>query len=94
MGEEEAAQDEEQQKKELECLGEMADAGNGNIAEKFNPAVEQIRKAAIESAQSIYQGDDAKWLEGNDKIPAYLTKYLEQTAKNAEEFRKSSIRDL
>ena len=50
MKEEESAIDDEQKRKEIECLGEMVDAGNGNIAEKFSPAIEQIKKAAIQSA--------------------------------------------
>ena len=57
-------------------------------------AVDSIKKAAIESAQKIYVGDDAKWLEGADKIPVYLSKYLEKTTENAEQYRLNFVRTL
>ena len=42
--------------------------------------------------QKLYTGDNVKYLVGNDKIPEYLSIFLEKMKKQAEEFKISQVR--
>ena len=42
----------------------------------------------------IYHGDNVKYLVGPDKIPEYLTIFIENMRKSGEEFKISMCRDL
>lgn len=42
----------------------------------------------------IYTGDNLKYLEGADKIPAYLSIFLEHMKKQGEEFKIAMCRQL
>ena len=75
----------------LGIIGTFASAAEGK---GFKSKVDDIKKIAIETTQSAYQGDDAKWLVGNDKIPEFLSKYLEKANKEAENFRINCVRYL
>ena len=44
--------------------------------------------------QKLYTGDNVKYLVGNDKIPEYLSIFLEKMKKQAEEFKISQVRQL
>lgn len=54
--------------------------------------MEEIEKVITDETRSIYSGDKAKYLTGNDKIPEFLRVYVANMKKNAEEFRLNSIR--
>jgi restriction endonuclease S subunit len=44
--------------------------------------------------QQLYTGDNIKYLEGPDKIPVYLSIFLEHMKKQAEEFKIAQVRQL
>ena len=91
LNEEETALDEKRKDVELHPLGTIGFQLNGL---KFNQAVLEVEKNSKELCAKLYTGDNVKWLVGNDKIPEYLTIYLEGMKRSAEEFRINSIRDL
>jgi len=44
--------------------------------------------------QKLYTGDNVKYLEGPDRIPAYLSIFLENMKKQAEGFKIQQVRQL
>lgn len=44
--------------------------------------------------QKLYTGENAHYLVGNDKIPVYLTVFLEKMKRQAEEFKINQVRQL
>ena len=56
--------------------------------------IEEIEKIISDESRTIYVGDKAKFLTGNDKIPDFLRIYIANMKSNAEAFRISCIRDL
>jgi len=84
-GEKEA--DHRRQEEELDVLGPI---GYKNAIEpyvQFPTAIEKIEKMCIDLCQKLYTGENAKYLEGPDRIPAYLTVFLENMRKQAEGFK-------
>ncbi len=56
--------------------------------------LQDIEKVIGDEARSIYTGDKAKYINGNDKLPDFLRLYIQNMRKNAEQFRQESIRNL
>lgn len=44
--------------------------------------------------QKLYTGENTKYLVGNDKIPEYLSTFLDRMKRQAEEFKISQVRQL
>lgn len=54
----------------------------------------QIEKQSKEICAKLYTGENAKLLVGADKIPEYLSVFLENMKRQCEEFRIGSVRQL
>jgi hypothetical protein len=86
--------DEKRKEEELEHLGAI---GFKNVTQaylKFNESVAAIEKQSKEVCPKLYTGENAKFLVGPEKIPEYLTTFLEGMRRQAEEFRISCVRLL
>lgn len=46
--------------------------------------LEDIEKIIGDEARTIYVGDKAKYINGNDKLPDFLRLYIQNMRKNAE----------
>jgi hypothetical protein len=53
-----------------------------------------IEKASKELCGKLYTGEIAKYLQGAEKVPEYLTTFLEGMRRQAEDFRIGSVRLL
>jgi hypothetical protein len=54
---------------------------------KFPDAIGKIDDMCKSLCQQLYTGENLKYLEGTEKIPKYLSIFLEKMRKQAEEFR-------
>ena len=61
---------------------------------RFPDAVVNIETMCKELCQRLYQGENVKYLEGPDRIPAYLSIFLENMRKQAEGFKIQQVRQL
>lgn len=94
LDEEEQGLDEKRVDEELEVLGAIGFKNAKEPYVKFPEAIVQIDNMCKDLCQKLYQGDNIKYLEGPDKIPAYLSVFLEKMKKQAEEFKISQVRQL
>ena len=53
-----------------------------------------IEKQSKEICAKLYTGELAKFLVGADKIPEYLSNFLEGMKRQSEDFRLSSVRQF
>ena len=53
-----------------------------------------IEKQSKELCGKLYTGEISKYLVGADKIPEYLTNFIEGMRRQSEDFRLSSVRQL
>lgn len=53
-----------------------------------------IEKQSKELCGKLYTGEIAKYLVGTEKIPEYLTSFMEGMRRQAEDFRIGSVRQL
>ena len=53
-----------------------------------------MSKECKDLCQKLYTGENVKYLEGPDRIPAYLTIFLENMKKQAEGFKIQQVRQL
>lgn len=88
---EEEENDKKLKLEELQALGKLGEQKDDRIFMKY---IEEIEKIISDESRTIYVGDKAKYLTGNDKIPDFLRNYIKNMKKNAEDFRVSCIRDL
>ena len=51
-----------------------------------------IEKQSKDICAKLYTGELAKFLVGTDKIPEYLSNFLEGMKRQSEDFRLSSVR--
>ena len=72
-------------------LGSLSEQKDDKI---FIKHIEDIEKIISDESRTIYVGDKAKYLTGNDKIPDFLRLYIATMKKTAEDFRLNSIREL
>lgn len=81
LDEEESELDKKRIEEELEVLGPI---GFNNANEKyviFPEAISQVDQMCKDLCQKLYTGDNVKYLVGNDKIPEYLSIFLEKMKK-------------
>ena len=59
---------------------------------KFPEAVLAIEKQSKDLCSKLYTGENAKYLVGADKIPEYLSNFLDHMKRQSEEFKIGSVR--
>jgi hypothetical protein len=69
------AVDDKRKEEELEHLGALGFKNAQQL--KFPEMVQQIEKQSKELCAKLYTGENAKYLAGPEKIPEYLTVFLE-----------------
>ena len=86
--------DDRRRDEEIEVLGSIG-FKNAKVAYlKFPEAIVQIGKQTRELCQKLYQGENAHYLEGPEKIPGYLSTFLQKMDRQAADFRISQVRRL
>ena len=86
--------DEKRKEEELENLGPLGYKNPNQPYLKYAETIVQIEKQSKEICAKLYTGDIAKYLVGAEKIPEYLTTFLEGMRRQSEDFRLSSVRQL
>jgi hypothetical protein len=81
LDEAEKALDEKRLEEELEILGPIGYKNAKEPYVRFPEAIDQIDQMCKDICQKLYVGDNVKYLEGNDKIPHYLSVFLEPMKK-------------
>lgn len=61
---------------------------------KYPDAIGKIDEMCKQLCQKLYVGENAHYLVGNDKIPVYLSIFLEKMKRQAEEFKINQVRQL
>lgn len=92
--EEEKELDEKRAEEELEVLGPIGFKNANEPYVRFPEAIVNIESMCKELCQKLYTGDNVKYLVGNDKIPEYLSVFLENMKKQAEGFKIAQVRML
>lgn len=87
LSEEEKALDEKRVDEELEVLGSIGFKNAKEPYQKYPEAISKIDQMCKDLCQKLYTGENAQYLVGPDKIPAYLTIFLEKMKRQAEEFK-------
>lgn len=62
-------------------LGTLSEQKDERVFMKY---IEDIEKIISDESRTIYVGDKAKYLTGNDKIPDFLRTYILGMKKSAE----------
>ena len=75
------------QDEELEVLGPIGFKNATETYFKFPDAIVNIETMCKDLCQKLYTGDNMKYLEGPDRIPAYLSVFLAKMKKQAEGFK-------
>ena len=78
LTEEEKALDEKRVDEELEVLGSIGFKNAKQPYFKYPEAIGKIDQMCKDLCQKLYTGENAHYLVGNDKIPVYLTVFLEK----------------
>ena len=86
--------DEKRKDEELENLGPLGYKNSTQTYYKFPEMIGVIEKASKDLCGKLYTGDIAKFLVGPEKIPEYLTNFLEGMRRQSEDFRIGSVRQL
>ncbi len=94
LDEEERAVDETRAEEELEILGSIGFKNAKEPYVKFPEAIGAIDKMCKELCQKLYVGENAQLLVGPEKVPEYLTLFLEKMKRQAEEFKINQMRQL
>eukprot|EP01022_Parablepharisma_sp_SALTPOND_P020323 TRINITY_DN366_c0_g1_i1.p2 TRINITY_DN366_c0_g1~~TRINITY_DN366_c0_g1_i1.p2 ORF type:complete len:1259 (+),score=293.33 TRINITY_DN366_c0_g1_i1:32345-36121(+) len=94
LSEEEQKVDAEAKLEEIRALGTIGYQAGTAKDVVFVTALEGIENNIKEAARKLYQGDNAQYLQGPDKIPEYLENYLKATHGQADEFKIGCIRAL
>jgi hypothetical protein len=82
------------QDEELEILGPIGFKNASEPYVRFPEAIVNIETMCKELCQKLYTGENVKYLEGSDRIPAYLSIFLENMKKQAEGFKIQQVRQL
>ena len=61
-------------------LGPLSEQKDDKVFIKF---VDDIEKLIADEARTIYSGDKAKYITGNDKLPDFLRTYIYNMKKNS-----------
>lgn len=94
LTEEELKNDPEVKAEEIRTLGTIGYQVGTDKDITFMAALNKIEENIKTLARSLYQGANAQFLQGDDKIPEYLENYLRTTHAQTNEFRISCIRTL
>jgi len=94
LTEEELKKDQEVKAEELRTLGTIGYQVGTDKDITFMAALSKIEENIKNVARNLYQGANAQFLQGDDKIPEYLENYLRTTHAQTNEFRISCIRTL
>ena len=86
--------DEKRKDEELENLGPLGFKNASQTYYKYQDMIGVIEKQSKELCAKLYTGDIAKYLVGTEKIPEYLTTFMEGMRRQAEDFRIGSVRQL
>jgi hypothetical protein len=89
---EEIEEDEKRADEELEILGSIGFKNAKEPYVKFPEAIGKIDQMCKDLCQKLYVGENAHFLVGPEKIPEYLTIFLEKMKKQAEEFKINQMR--
>jgi hypothetical protein len=84
--------DETRKEDELQCLGTIGFNNPKDPYVRFPDAISKVDQMCKDLCQKLYTGPNASYLVGPDKIPEYLSIFLEHMKKNAEEFKISMVR--
>ena len=94
MTEEEKILDDKRVDEELEVLGSIGFKNAKEPYMKYPEAIAKIDHMCKDLCQKLYTGENAQYLVGPDKIPAYLTIFLEKMKRQADEFKINQVRQL
>jgi hypothetical protein len=94
LTEEEKAIDDKRVEEELEILGSIGFKNAKEPYMKYPEAISKIDQMCKDLCQKLYVGENAHYLVGADKIPAYLSLFLEKMKRQAEEFKINQVRQL
>ncbi len=86
--------DDKRKDEELENLGPLGYRNSTQTYYKFPDMIAVIEKQSKDICAKLYTGEIAKFLVGADKIPEYLTTFLEGMRRQSEDFRIGSVRQL
>ena len=78
----------------MENLGPLGFKNAAQAYLKYQETIAAIEKTSKEICQKLYTGDIAKFLVGPEKIPEYLTAFMDSMRRQAEDFRIGSVRKL
>ena len=78
LTEDEKAIDERRMEEELEILGSIGFKNAKEPYIKYPEAIGKIDQMCKDLCQKLYTGENAHYLVGTDKIPAYLSIFLEK----------------
>jgi hypothetical protein len=87
LNEEEKALDEKRIDEELEVLGSIGFKNVKEVYIKYPDAINKVDEMCKQLCQKLYTGENAQYLVGADKIPVYLSVFLEKMKRQAEEFK-------
>lgn len=94
LTEEEKAIDEKRIEEELEILGSIGFKNAKEPYVRFPESIGKIDQMCRDICQKLYVGENAQYLVGPEKIPAYLSIFLEKMKRQAEEFKINQVRQL
>lgn len=92
MAEDEKAGDEKRAEEELEVLGSIGFKNAKEPYFNYPTAIGKIDQMCKELCAKLYTGENTSYLVGPDKIPEYLTIFLEKMKRQAEEFKINQVR--
>jgi hypothetical protein len=90
--EEEKSLDDKRVDEELEVLGSIGFKNAKEPYLKYPEAIGKIDQMCKDLCQKLYTGENIVYLVGSDKIPVYLTIFLEKMKRQAEEFKINQVR--
>lgn len=94
LTDQEKVKDDQRVDEELEVLGSIGFKNAKEPYMKYHEAIMKIDKMCKDLCQKLYTGENAQYLVGPDKIPAYLSVFLEKMKRQAEEFKINQVRQL
>lgn len=94
LADDEKAIDERRAEEELEVLGSIGFKNAKEPYLKYPEAISKIDQMCKDLCQKLYVGEHAHLLVGTDKIPAYLSVFLDKMKRQAEEFKINQVRQL
>ena len=94
LAEDEKAGDEKRADEELEVLGSIGFKNAKEPYFNYPTAIGKIDQMCKDLCSKLYTGENTSYLVGPEKIPEYLTIFLEKMKRQAEEFKINQVRQL